>query len=52
VFDWLIEHGIDPARLIVAPVGSTELVESGDAESAHEQNRRVVFRVLRIRGAE
>ena len=52
VYDWLVEHGVEPARLSVAPVGSTEFVESGDAEAAHEQNRRVVFRVLRIRGAE
>jgi outer membrane protein OmpA-like peptidoglycan-associated protein len=52
VFDWLIEHRIDPARLIVAPVGSSEFVETGDAEAAQQQNRRVVFRVLRIRGAE
>jgi hypothetical protein len=29
-------------------VGATEFVETGDAEPAHEQNRRVVFRVLRI----
>lgn len=47
VFDWLIEHGIDAARLTLAPVGASEFVETGDAEAAHEQNRRVVFRVLR-----
>jgi outer membrane protein OmpA-like peptidoglycan-associated protein len=52
VYDWLVEHGVEPARLTVAPVGSGEFVETGDAETAHEQNRRVVFRVLRIRGAE
>ena len=47
VFDWLVEHGIDPARLTLAPVGASEFVESGADETAHEQNRRVVFRVLR-----
>lgn len=47
VFDWLVEHGIDPARLTIAPVGAGEFVESGTEEAAHEQNRRVVFRVLR-----
>jgi outer membrane protein OmpA-like peptidoglycan-associated protein len=52
VYDWLVEHGVDPARLTVAPVGSGEFVETEDAETAHEQNRRVVFRVRRIRGAE
>jgi outer membrane protein OmpA-like peptidoglycan-associated protein len=48
VYDWLIAHDIDPARLAVAPVGASEFVETGAAETAHEQNRRVVFRVLRI----
>jgi outer membrane protein OmpA-like peptidoglycan-associated protein len=48
VYDWLVEHGVDPARLSVAAVGASEFVETEDRESAHEQNRRVVFRVLRI----
>jgi outer membrane protein OmpA-like peptidoglycan-associated protein len=49
VYDWLVEHGVDPARLVVAPVGASEFVETGEAETAHEQNRRVVFRVVRIK---
>lgn len=48
VYDWLIGHDVDPARLMVAPVGASEFVETGAVETAHEQNRRVVFRVLRI----
>ena len=48
VQSWLIEHGVEPARLTLATVGAGEFVEAGDDEAAHEQNRRVVFRVLRV----
>ncbi len=47
VYGWLVEHGIDPARLTIATVGAGEFVERGSDEAAHEQNRRVVFRVLK-----
>lgn len=47
VHDWLIEHGVEPERLVVAGRGESEFVESGDDERRHLQNRRVVFRVLR-----
>jgi outer membrane protein OmpA-like peptidoglycan-associated protein len=50
VLDWLVAHGIDAQRLAVAPLGAAELVEAGSDEQAHEQNRRVVFRVLRKQG--
>lgn len=43
---WLMAHGIASQRMQVAPKGATEFVEAGDEEQAHEQNRRVVFRVL------
>lgn len=48
VLAWLVEHGIDPARLQVAAEGAAELVEDGSDEPSHEQNRRVVFRVLEV----
>jgi peptidoglycan-associated lipoprotein len=48
VYDWLVEHGIDGSRLTLAPIGASEFVEDGADETAHEQNRRVVFRVLRV----
>lgn len=47
VMEWLVEHGIAAERLQVAAQGASDPVERGDRESAHEQNRRVVFRVLR-----
>lgn len=46
VLEWLVAHGIDRARLTIAAQGAADLVESGEDESSHEQNRRVVFRVL------
>jgi outer membrane protein OmpA-like peptidoglycan-associated protein len=48
VRDWLIEHGVEPERLVVAARGASAPVEAGSEESAHEQNRRVVFRVLEV----
>lgn len=47
VRDWLIEHGVAADRLSIAPLGAAEPVEAGDGEAAYEQNRRVVFRVVR-----
>jgi outer membrane protein OmpA-like peptidoglycan-associated protein len=49
VREWLVEHGVDPARLQVAAKGEREPVQAGETEPDHEQNRRVVFRVLRLR---
>jgi len=49
VLEWLAEHGVDRARLQLAAKGATEPVQSGETEPDHEQNRRVVFRVLRMR---
>ena len=46
VRDWLIAHGIDPARLVVRPAGSADPVEPGTSEAHYQQNRRVIFRVL------
>jgi outer membrane protein OmpA-like peptidoglycan-associated protein len=48
VRDWLIEHGVEPERLVVAARGASAPVEAGGDEAAHEQNRRVVFRVLEV----
>lgn len=47
VLDWLVEHGVEPERLRVAAHGASDPVEqAADTEEAHEQNRRVVFRVI------
>ena len=46
VLDWLVEHGVEPERLRVAAHGESEPVEQTETEEAHEQNRRVVFRVI------
>jgi outer membrane protein OmpA-like peptidoglycan-associated protein len=47
VRQWLVEHGVDAARLVTQPRGAVDFVEPGQDEQAHQQNRRVVFRVLR-----
>jgi outer membrane protein OmpA-like peptidoglycan-associated protein len=48
VRDWLIAHGVEPERLVVAARGASVTVEEGSSETSHEQNRRVVFRVLEL----
>jgi outer membrane protein OmpA-like peptidoglycan-associated protein len=50
VRDWLVEHGVAPARLDTEGRGAVELVEPGEQETAHQQNRRVIFRVLQTKG--
>lgn len=47
VRDWLVAHGVATERLTVEARGYAEPVEEGRVESEHQQNRRVVFRVLR-----
>jgi outer membrane protein OmpA-like peptidoglycan-associated protein len=46
VIDWLVAHGVRRDRLQLAPRGATQFVQPGTDETDHEQNRRVVFRVL------
>ena len=43
---WLVAHGIGAERLEVVARGADDFVESGAEEAAHEQNRRVIFRVV------
>jgi outer membrane protein OmpA-like peptidoglycan-associated protein len=46
VLEWLVAHGVERTRLTIAAQGASDLVEQGADEPAHQQNRRVVFRVL------
>jgi outer membrane protein OmpA-like peptidoglycan-associated protein len=46
VLEWLVAHGVARERLTLAAQGAADFVEHGADEPAHEQNRRVVFRVL------
>lgn len=43
---WLVEHGVAPERLTTDPRGESDFVEHSGEETAHTQNRRVIFRVL------
>ena len=45
---WLVEHGIASERLEVDAHGAVEPLERGESEPAQQQNRRVVFRVLKL----
>jgi OOP family OmpA-OmpF porin len=48
VLAWLIEHGVSSDRLSIAGQGEASPVEAGSSEDSLEQNRRVIFRVLRL----
>ena len=50
VVDWLVAHGVEPERLRVAARGEQAPVEVGEQEQQHQQNRRVIFRVVRMKG--
>jgi outer membrane protein OmpA-like peptidoglycan-associated protein len=47
VLAWLVEHGVARERLDVSAEGAVDFVEPGDDEANHQQNRRVIFRILR-----
>jgi outer membrane protein OmpA-like peptidoglycan-associated protein len=49
VRSWLIENGVAEERLQINPLGAVDFVETGAQEENHLQNRRVVFRILRVR---
>jgi outer membrane protein OmpA-like peptidoglycan-associated protein len=46
VLEWLVSHGVARERLRVAAQGASHFVEPGDDEIEHQQNRRVIFRVI------
>lgn len=47
VADWLIEHGIDKKRILLAQYGEDKPIASNDHEkNGRELNRRVEFRIL------
>jgi outer membrane protein OmpA-like peptidoglycan-associated protein len=48
VKEWLVAHGVAPERLEVQPEGASGFVEPGESELEHQQNRRVIFRVLKL----
>lgn len=46
VRDWLVAHGVAAERLTTEARGASEPVEVGE-HADQQQNRRVIFRVLR-----
>ncbi len=48
VYQYIIEHKIDPSRLTFIGHGSTKPIASNDTESGRKQNRRTEFRILHL----
>ncbi|TMQ10865.1 MAG: OmpA family protein, partial [Deltaproteobacteria bacterium] len=46
VFTWLVDHGIDPNRLVPRGYGLTQPLMPNDTEPHRQHNRRVQFRLL------
>lgn len=44
--DWLVAHGIAPARLTIAARGEDEPIETSEDDASLQQNRRARFRVI------
>ncbi|MCC6217367.1 MAG: OmpA family protein [Polyangiaceae bacterium] len=51
VVAWLAAHGVAAERLVAAGRGAERPLARGDAEADRQRNRRVEFRVARLRGA-
>jgi outer membrane protein OmpA-like peptidoglycan-associated protein len=47
VLEWLVAHGVARERLEASGQGAVDFVEQGSSEPEQQQNRRVVFRILR-----
>ncbi|MHB8420561.1 MAG: OmpA family protein [Myxococcales bacterium] len=52
VSEYLIEHGIDPARLMSQGFGFTRPIASNATRLGRAQNRRVEFHILRADGSD
>ncbi len=46
VVKWLVDHGIDAARLTSQGFGETKPIDSNDTDEGRQNNRRVEFRIL------
>lgn len=46
VYNYLVEHGIDPARLSKVGFGKTQPIADNATEEGRRQNRRIDFRIL------
>jgi outer membrane protein OmpA-like peptidoglycan-associated protein len=42
---WLVQHGIDPARLASEGYGMTKPIQSNDTDAGRQANRRVEFKI-------
>jgi OmpA-OmpF porin, OOP family len=51
VVAWLVTHGIAPERLIAKGYGKDQPIADNATEAGRAQNRRVVFRIVRMKSA-
>jgi OmpA-OmpF porin, OOP family len=50
VADWLVDHGVDYARLIAVGFGETRPLGPNELNEGRDDNRRVEFHVAEVRG--
>ena len=46
VYEYLIEEGIEPERLIYRGYGESQLLDIRNTQEAHDKNRRIEFNVI------
>ena len=46
VYDFLVNKGIEPAKLTAVGYGETQPIDSNDTDAGREKNRRTEFRIL------
>ena len=46
IYDYLVNAGIEPGRLVVRGYGDSVPLQEGSTEAIHSTNRRVEFRIL------
>jgi outer membrane protein OmpA-like peptidoglycan-associated protein len=50
VVKWLIEHGVEPHRLLDAGIGLERPIDTNDTSAGRQKNRRVEFHILEGQG--
>ncbi|HET8932260.1 MAG TPA: OmpA family protein, partial [Polyangiales bacterium] len=51
VVKWLVEHGVEPHRLLDAGIGLERPIDTNDTSAGRQKNRRVEFHILEAAGS-